>query len=308
MIGPAVLHSVSYAGLWGQTFLPLEAFLDKAAALGYRGVMLMAKRPHLSLLDHGPKERARLRTRLEKNNLGTVCIAGYNNFTADLEHGDIPHREIQIHYVTELARFARDLGGNLVRIFTGYETASAGYSTQWQVVIDALRECASRAAEFDVTIGVQNHHDVASSTEALRELIRTVGEPNCQAMFDAWAPALHGDDLDASARMMGSLTVHTTVANYRLLRRFHYDPAIINYEARIPALQAVPIDEGFIDYGAFFRALRAGGFKGSVAYEICSPTRDGGTLETLDSYARRFVEFYEQSRKDITAELQATAP
>ena len=90
--------------------------------------MLMAKRPHLSLLDHGPKERARLHSRLEKNGLGTVCIAGYNNFTADLEHGDIPHREIQIHYVTELARLAHDLGGNLVRIFTGYETAAASYS------------------------------------------------------------------------------------------------------------------------------------------------------------------------------------
>ena len=33
MIGPAVLHSVSYAGFWGQTFLPLDAFLDKAAGL-----------------------------------------------------------------------------------------------------------------------------------------------------------------------------------------------------------------------------------------------------------------------------------
>ena len=308
MIGPAVLHSVSYAGLWGQTFLPLDAFLDKAAVLGYRGVMLMAKRPHLSLLDHGPKERARLRSRLEKNGLGTVCIAGYNNFTADLEHGDIPHREIQIHHVTELARLAHDLGGNLVRIFTGYETAAASYSAQWQVVIDALRECARRAAEFGVTIGVQNHHDLAAGTEALRQLIRTVGEANCQAMFDAWAPALHGDDLNASARMMGSLTVHTTVANYCRLRRFHYDPAIINYQPQVPALQAVPIDEGFIDYGAFLRALCADGFTGSVAYEICSPTRDGGAIETLDSYARRFVEFHEQTRQDIAAELQPIAP
>jgi sugar phosphate isomerase/epimerase len=302
MIGPAVLHSVSYAGLWGQAFLPLEAFIDKAAALGYRGVMLMAKRPHLSVLDQGPRDRGRLRRRLEKNGLGTVCLAGYTNFTADLEHGDIPHREIQVHYVTELARLARDLGGDLVRVFTGYEAASASYAAQWQVVIDALRECARRAADLGVTIGVQNHHDLAVSSEALRELIRAVGEPNCRAMFDAWAPALHGDDLGASARMMGGLTVHTTVANYRRLRRFHYDPAIINYRPQVPALQAVPIDEGFIDYGAFLRALCAGGFTGSVAYEICSPTRDGGDLETLDRYALEFVEFLDRTRRDIAAE------
>jgi len=42
---------------------------------------------------------------------------------------------------------------------------------------------------------------------------------------------------------------------------------------------AVPIDEGFIGYRAFLSALCAGGFKGRVAYEICSPTRDGGSEE-----------------------------
>jgi sugar phosphate isomerase/epimerase len=123
MIGPALLHSVSYAGLWGQAFLPIEAFLDKAAALGYQGVMRMAKRPHVSVVDYGPNERARLRARLEKNDLQTVCLAGYTNFTAALEHADIPHREIQVQHITELARLAHDLGGRLVRVFTGYEAA-----------------------------------------------------------------------------------------------------------------------------------------------------------------------------------------
>ena len=291
MIGPALLHSVSYAGLWGQAFLPVDEFLDKAAALGYQGVMLMAKRPHLSILDYGTKERARLRARLEKNDLQTVCIAGYTNFTADLDHADIPHREIQVQHVTELARLACDLGGRAVRIFTGYEAASHGHSAQWSLVVGALKECGRRAAEFDVTIGVQNHHDIACSSEALFELIRAVGEPNCKAMFDAWAPALHGDDLVQSARKMGAITCHTTIANYVRLRRFHYDPAIVNYDAKVPSLLAVPIEEGFIDYRAFLQALCAGGFAGSVAYEICSPIRDGGSLDSLDRYARAFLEF-----------------
>jgi len=56
----------------------------------------MAKRPHLSLLDCGPPERARLRAQIERRNLRRVCVAAYTNFTADLEHGEIPHREFQI--------------------------------------------------------------------------------------------------------------------------------------------------------------------------------------------------------------------
>ena len=43
MITGSILHSVSYSGSWGQHFLTLEEFIDKAAGLGYDGVMLMAK-------------------------------------------------------------------------------------------------------------------------------------------------------------------------------------------------------------------------------------------------------------------------
>jgi len=287
----ALLFSVSYSGSWGQPALSLEQFIDRAADLGFDGVMLMAKRPHLSVLDYGAGERRRLREQLEKRNLRRVCVAGYTNFTADLEHGEIPHREFQIQYVTALAECAHDLGGDMVRVFTGYENAAAPYGTQWKLVVEALRECARRAAPFGVTIGVQNHHDLGVAHQSQYDLIREIGEPNCGAMFDAWAPALHGADLAAAARLMAPLTVHTTVANYQLRPRFKYDPAIVNYREEQPALVAVPVDEGFIDYRAFLGALSAGGFRGTVAYEMCSPLRDGGDLDTLDRYARRFVEF-----------------
>jgi sugar phosphate isomerase/epimerase len=110
-------------------------------------------------------------------------------------------------------------------------------------------------------------------------------------MFDAWAPALQGTDLAAAARQMAEVTVFTTAANYELRPRFRYHPAQVNYEALLPAVQAVPMDEGFIDYGAFLGALTAAGYRGPVAYEMCSPLRGGGSEENLDRCARRFVEF-----------------
>ena len=97
---------------------------------------------------YGPKERAHLRQRLEKRNLRDLCIAGYNNFTGDLEHGEVPQREIQIYYITELARLAHDLGGSLVRIFTAYENPAGSYTAQWNLVVGALKECAKRAGRI----------------------------------------------------------------------------------------------------------------------------------------------------------------
>jgi len=154
--------------------MPVEAFIDKASELGFDGVMLMAKRPHLSVLDWNEEQRRRLRARLEERGLRTVCIAEYTNFTADLEHADIPQREMQIQHVTQLAEMAQGLGGNLVRIFTGYESAAATPHAQWRLIVETLRECARRAAQLGVTIGVQNHHDIACGVDSLYDLILEV--------------------------------------------------------------------------------------------------------------------------------------
>jgi hypothetical protein len=175
-----LLHSVSYSGSWGQARLPVDDFVGKAAELGFQGVMLMAKRPHLSVLDYDAQARKALRRLIEQSGLRAVCIAGYSNFTADLEHAEIPMREMQIHYVTELAQLAHDLGGGLIRIYTGYEHPSAGYLAQWNLVVDALRECADRAAPLGVTIGIQNHHDIAVDyrsrrTPQLQASVRRLG-------------------------------------------------------------------------------------------------------------------------------------
>ena len=288
---PLLLHSVSYAGFWGQTFLPLDRFIHKAADLGYDGVMLMAKRPHLSVLDYGPSECARLRSQLDARSLHHVCLAGYTNFTADMEHGDIPHREMQIRHVIDLARMARDLGSGLVRIFTAYENPAAAYATQWKVLVDALRECARHASEFGVTIGVQNHHDIAAGYEQMHDLIREIDHPNCRAMFDAWSPFLHGSDLRAAALKMAPITVHTTIADYQLRPRYRYQPQIVNYTRETPLVQAVPMGQGEIDYRCFLNSLREGGFEGTIAYEMCSSLSTGGSEASLDACGRAFLEY-----------------
>lgn len=280
-----LLHSVSYSGSWGQAFLPMEAFLPKAAGLGFDGVMLMAKRPHLSPVDYDASSRQWLRDQLLQHNLKGTVIAGYTNFTADLEHAEVPHREIQTLYVTELARLARDIGSSLVRVFTCYDHPALSYSRQWDLLVPALRECARRAGDFGVTLGVQNHHDLAVSHESLLDLLREVDEPNCRAMFDAWAPALQGANLEQAARALRPHTVHTTAADYQLRPRFKYNPSLVNYEPQTPLAQAVPMGEGFIDYRTFLGALQPP----SVAYEMCSPLLGGGEEENLDRYARQFV-------------------
>jgi sugar phosphate isomerase/epimerase len=284
------LHSVSYSGSWGQDRLTVEAFLDRARELGFDSVMLMAKRPHLTPLDLDADGRRRLRDAVAERGLTVACLAGYNDFTLGMERPDVPMREMQVGYLADLCRLAADIGSPLLRVFTGFERDDAPYDTLWRAVAAGLKETAKRAADLNVTLAVQNHHDVAAHHLSLRDLLEEIDEPSCRAAFDAWTPALQGEDLAEAVRMMAPWIVHTTVADYQRRPRHRYRPQWVQFERQLDVMRMVPMGEGCIDYAGFFVALRAAGYEGAVAFEMCAPLLGGGSEANLDAFARGFVE------------------
>ena len=283
MMTPA-LFSVSYAGLWGQHRLDLPAFLQKAGALGYAAVELMGKRPHLSVLDTTDAHVEAIRRAADAAGVEIATIAGYTSFTLGRDT-EIPSVEIQLAYVQRLAELAAKLGAKTVRIFTGYTADAAAPARDWDLCVSAVRQCAEIAAGFGVIVGVQNHHDVAVGTDAYVEFLDDVAHPSCRAMFDPWAPALHGEDLRSCARRLAPRMVQTTLADYVRLPRYAYVPGLVNYKRLDDATRAVPLGEGFVDLDGFFAGLREGGFDGTVAYEMCSVLRGGGSESNLDAAA-----------------------
>ena len=129
--------------------------------------------------------------------------------------------------------------------------------------------------------------------KVLHHLIVAVDQPNCRALFDAWAPALQGEGLRVRSDLVfGGLTAHTTVADYQLRPRYKYQPNLVNYEKQTPYAQAVPMGEGFDRLSSVFQVPFApAGFNGSIAYEMCSPLLHGGDLATLDAQLLYFLEY-----------------
>jgi sugar phosphate isomerase/epimerase len=283
------LFSVGYAGLWGQERLSLADFIARTQRLGYGAVMLMGKRPHLAPLDATPQHLAELKRCLDSAAVRCTVLGAYTDFAGGAA-AEVPYGELQIAYVEALARIAQALGAKVVRVFTAYEVPGISFHPLWERTVSALRECCDRAAAFGVTIAIQNHHDVAVHSTALAELLNEVDRPNCKLAFDAWSPALRGEDLYESARRLAPHVACTTNADYIRLPRFRYQPELVNYAAAQPdAVRAVLFGEGFIDYQAFFSGLRDGGFNGIATYEMCSPLRGGGSLANLDACAARYV-------------------
>jgi sugar phosphate isomerase/epimerase len=283
------LFSVSYAGGWGQHRLSLPEFIRKAPALGYSAVEIGGKRPHLSPLDYRDDESlAPILDAARSTKVEIATIAAYTDFTSGRQAAEVPFVEMQVLYVERLARLAKALGAKIVRVFSGYYTEPSDYQGDWAKCVKALRESAEVAAAHGVTLGLQNHHDVGVSTESFVELLDEINHPNLKAMFDPWSPALHGADLYQVARQLAPRMIQTTLADYVKLERFAYQPQLVNYERLDPpAVRAVPLGDGFIDLPAFFAGLKEGGFKGYVAYEMCSPLRGGGSEANLDAAAAK---------------------
>ncbi len=282
------LFSISYAGLWGQATLDLRAFIRHAAALGYGAVMIAGKRPHLSPLDADIETVAALRQELQTAHVACPVIGAYVDLGAVVA-GEVPILEMQIAYVESLCRIGSQLGATIVRVFTSYETPALSPHANWQRTATALREMCDRAAGHGMTLAVQNHHDLAVHTSALLEFLADVDRANCKLGFDAWSPALRGEDVYEAAKQAAPHTAITTNADYVRLPRFRYKPDLVNYEsAGADLVRAVPFGTGFINYAAFFQGLLAGGFDGIATYEMCSPIRGGGSRENLDRYATAY--------------------
>jgi sugar phosphate isomerase/epimerase len=294
------LHSVSYMGVWrGQSVLSVDEFLVKAKELGYDGVELAAKRPHVSLIDYDDAARKKLRARLKELNLELVCLAGYTDFTAGVDKPGIPNVEIQAVYVGELARLAHDLGSGMVRVFTGYERAGVPYDKQYEMVVEGLKMAGRIAAKYGVTLAVQNHHDIGIHHDAMKWLLDEVNLPNVMAGYDCWSPTLEGlsaQEIRESVKIMKPYLVHTTTADYKELPRFRYEPAQTNYVRQESQMRAVPIGMGFLDYKNFILALKEIGYQGYIAYEMCEVLEGGGSIENLDKTAKAFIDFVKQFR------------
>lgn len=286
------LFTVSFAGFWGQARSSLEESIRRVADLGFDGVEIVGKRPHLSPLDVSVEDCARLGDLARTCGIEVSAIAAYTDFTGGMNAAEVPFLEMQIAYIEALAVRARAFGTTLIRVFSSYERDDVPFAQQWQRTVAGIRECADRASEHGVTIGIQNHHDIGVATRTLLELIRQVGRENVIPMFDCWSAHLRGEDLVAGVRQVAPKMQFTTVADYVTLPRSRYRPDLINYQEQSPPfVLAVPMGEGELPYATFFNTLRECGFDGWVSYEMCSPVRDGGEQAVLDRYARAFIEY-----------------
>jgi len=286
-----ILHSVSYSSTWkGQTALPLDAVIDKAAHLGFDGIELIAKRPHASPIDLDLDARKRVMEKIESRGLKLACIAGYQDFSTDLEHPDMPRLEKELLYLRETVRLAHDLGCNIVRIYSGFIRPDIPYQDQWDWCVSYIREGAKFAEDHGVFLALQNHSEITVHHLDVLNMIEEIDSPAMKVALDAPYVLKTGVPLERAVEDVGSLLVYSTASDHidRQIS-FHLAPTTFKMGGfyNLTRTLTAPVGEGEVDYGTFFRALKKIGYDSYIAYEICSPIQGGGGEANLDRCAKQ---------------------
>ncbi len=269
--------------------VPLLEIIPKAKAWGYDGIEIEAKRPHGNPMDLDKAGRERIRKTAADHGLAISCIASYNDFSSPIDE----HRENELLMVREQIRLAAELGSPIVRIFAAWSGVSrrdgritydlARYNIdhrfpgttqleRWCFVRDCLAEAARMAADFGVTLALQNHAPIITDYTHMLDFIGEVNSPALKACLDSPLMRLHSREHYREAiHATGDLLVHTHFGG-----RFE--------RARDGSAQRIPYCPGGYpaEDPAFVKLLKEIGYQGHNGYELCSPVLTGHRFEGLE--------------------------
>ena len=149
-----------------------------------------------------------------------------------------------------------------------------------------------------MTLAVQNHHDIAVDADAMGWPIR--GGPKVGRTRGRRARGRQRRRFRRSGAERKRLPVNTIRPPTTSGSPARTQNELTNYGSRRDVIRAVPIfGKGFVDYRAFFRALRAGGYRGFVAYEMCEVL--DGAVDPETSNCRQFLTYIKQFEQPVLA-------
>ena len=251
----AALHTLMFGGY------PLERVAPVARNIGYTGVALMCRPPHLDLDNPGPAGRAGRRV-LDDAGLQVVGLASGlgrpDSFTGT-------PAETELDGVRRALEAADVLGAGLLRLWGGADGMSVDDSGDLAAAAAWYGRAAAIAAEAGVRVTIEVHaQGLASSTAATCRLVDAIDHPNLGAALDTGnLHAAAGSVGAADVAQLGSRIFDVHVKDMRGLP--DADGHTLEVDGRYYV--HLPLDRGDVRNGETLRQLAAGGYAGWIANE-----------------------------------------
>jgi sugar phosphate isomerase/epimerase len=239
---------------------PVEHAIERVAAVGYRGIELMADVPHLwppSVSDrHIEEVRGRLgEAGLEVSNVNAFMMNAVRDFWhPSWIEPDAAFRRRRVEHTIDSLRMAKKLGARCITTEPGGPLpADMSRERAMDLFIAGLNEALAVAEEAGVLLLVEPEPDLLIENAAqFRELAERIRSPMFGLNFDVGHSYCVRDPLPGTIASLAGLTRHYHLEDIAASRV---------HEHLIPG-------HGAIDFDAVLRGIKATGYDGWLTVEL----------------------------------------
>jgi sugar phosphate isomerase/epimerase len=233
----------------------LDHALDVAHRLGFEGIELWGREPHISERYDENRVLA-ARRMIQANELSVPVLGSYLRMGATAAPSD---ETVELH---DTLHIARQLKAQLVRVWMSDTPASKATPEVWDRAISEARHACDCAAKLGLCLVAELHENTLldTSDHALRAVHR-VERDNFRLTYTAGSRA-DGEEAEARLGKVLPYVAHVHARNF----------AAFSPRADVPPLRA-PLGQGLVDYSRLATRLRDTGYEGYVAIEFAH--RDG---------------------------------
>jgi len=271
----AALHTLMFGGYH------LDRVAPVAREIGYTGVALMCRPPHLDLDNPGPSANAGSRTLTDAG----LQVVGLASGLGRPESFTGAPAQAELDGVRRALEAANILGAGLLRLWGGADGMSVDNADELSAAAAWYGRAASLGADAGVRVTIEVHaQGLASSTTATCRLVDAIDHSNLGAALDS-------GNLHAAAESVGAVDVAQLGArifdvHVKDMRGLPIaDGHTLEVDGRFYV--HVPLGQGDVRNGETLCQLAAGGYAGWIANESeCSwPDWDTSVSAAKHEYA-----------------------
>ena len=228
---------------------PIEAVLERAAALGVDGIEIWGREPHMA--EQFDAERVQsVRAAMDKHGLSPLV---YGSYFGSVKTGV----ENEIQRGKDAVRITQAFGSPILRVWAGSVGAADATDEHRRDVIACFKAICAEAEKVGIVLAIERHREtLADDIGSLLDLIESVESPvlkvNYQMTF------MPDEDYLTDIRRLGELVVNVHC-----------------HDAKSPWLtygkrERCQLGDGYVDFPAIVNALRKVGFDGALEVEHAS--------------------------------------
>lgn len=242
----------------------LKKALKKIAKFGFKGVEILADKPHAWLDNFGPREVTRLQKQLEKldlfvSNINANCTFGFWTdappepfFEPSLIARSKTLREWRIAYTKKALRLGKELGAHNVSITTGKALNGVPPEKAQKLLEEGLSRLLEEAEHLQQRLSIEYEPALfIENTAELKALLTKLNSPWLGANLDLGHVDVTGEDPCHAIRQLKGKIFNLHLEDIRAHKHYH----------RIPG-------DGDMDFRAIFRELDQIGYAGPLTWEL----------------------------------------